>query len=74
MPKKRNRYLELMGIAAQMGATIFLGAYLGKWLDARYPSQKQWYTITCTLAAVALSLYVVLKQVNKINNEDDHQV
>lgn len=63
-----------MGIAAQMGATIFLGAYLGKWLDARYPSQQQWYTITCTLAAVALSLYVVLKQVNKINNEDDHQV
>ncbi len=74
MPKKRNRYLELMGIAAQMGGTIFLGAYLGKWLDSKYPSEKQWYTIGCTLAAVALSFYIVLKQVNKLNDQDDNQV
>lgn len=73
MPKKRNRYLELMGIAAQMGVTIFLGAYLGKWLDSKYPSDKQWYTILCTLSAVAIALYMVLKQVNKLNEEDDQQ-
>lgn len=62
-----------MGIAAQMGVTIFLGAYLGKWLDSKYPSDKQWYTILCTLSAVAIALYMVLKQVNKLNEEDDQQ-
>ena len=71
MKGKRNRYLELMGIACQMGVTIFLGAYLGKWLDQKYPSGKKWFTIIFTLFAVALSLYMVLKQLNKIN-EDEH--
>ena len=71
MPRKPNRYLELMGIAAQMGVTIFLGAYAGKWLDARYPSNKKWFTIGLTLLSVAIALYMVLKQVNKLNEDDD---
>jgi uncharacterized membrane protein YfcA len=71
MPGKPNRYLELMGIAAQMGITIFLGAYLGKWLDTRYPSGKKWFTIACTLLSVAIALYMVLKQVNKLNEDED---
>ncbi len=71
MPRKPNRYLELMGIAAQMGLTIFLGAYAGKWLDEKYPSEKRWFTIICTLSAVALALYMVLKQVNKLNEDED---
>jgi uncharacterized membrane protein YfcA len=72
MQRKRNRYLELMGIAAQMGITIFLGAYVGKWLDEKYPSDKKWFTMLCTLLSVAIALYMVLKQVNKLN-EDDKQ-
>jgi len=71
MPGKPNRYLELMGIAAQMGITIFLGAYLGKWLDARYTAGKNLYTIVFTLLSVAIALYMVLKQVNKLNEDED---
>ena len=71
MKGKRNRYLELMGIGAQMGVTIFLGAYLGKWLDEKYPMGKKWFTIALTLFAVAVSLYMVLKQVNKLNDDED---
>jgi uncharacterized membrane protein YfcA len=55
-----------------MGITIFLGAYGGKWLDERYPSDKKWFTMLCTLLSVAIALYMVLKQVNKLN-EDDKQ-
>jgi uncharacterized membrane protein YfcA len=73
MAGRQNRYLELMGIAAQMGITIFAGAYLGKWLDVQYPSGKKWFTIACTLASVAIALYMVLKQVNKLNNDEDNQ-
>ena len=70
MSGKPNRYLELMGIAAQMGLTIFLGAYAGRWLDQKYPSEKRWFTIVCTLAAVAVALYMVLRQVNKLNDDE----
>jgi uncharacterized membrane protein YfcA len=70
MAGKRNQYLELMGIAAQMGVTIFLGAYFGRWLDERYPSGKKWFTMIMTILAVVVSLYLVIKQVNKINRND----
>jgi F0F1-type ATP synthase assembly protein I len=71
MPGKPNRYLELMGIAAQMGITIFLGAYLGKWLDVKFHAEKKWFTIGLTLLSVAIALYMVLKQVNKLNEDND---
>lgn len=72
-PKQPNNYLQLVGVATQMGVTIFLGAYSGKWLDNKYPSDKKWFTIGLTLLAVAIALYNVLKQVNRINdsNKDD---
>jgi uncharacterized membrane protein YfcA len=70
MAGKRNQYLELMGIAAQMGVTIFLGAYFGRWLDEQYPSDKKWFTMIMTILAVVVSLYLVIKQVNKLNQDE----
>ena len=65
------KYVRFSAISFHMGATIFLGAYGGKLLDERYSGEKRWFTILLTLFAVALSLYIVLKQVNKLNSEDD---
>lgn len=56
-----------------MGATVFLGAYIGRWLDDKYPADKKWFTIGFTLFAVVISLYSVLKQVNRINKEEDDE-
>lgn len=72
--KNRNssRYLALTGIASQMGITIVAGGYLGKYLDGKYPNDKQWFTIGLTLFSVAVSLYVVLKQVNRLNQKDEN--
>ena len=71
---KRNfsKFARLSGIGVQMGATIFLGAYLGRYLDQKYPMDKKWFTIGLTLLAVGLSLYNVLRQVNKMNEESDN--
>ncbi len=72
--KKKNslpKFARLSGIGIQMGITIFLGAYFGKFLDEKFPSNKKWFTIAFTLLAVAFSLYNVLRQVNKINDEDE---
>ena len=71
---KRNfsKFARLSGIGVQMGATIFLGAYLGRYLDQKYPMEKKWFTIGLTLLSVGLSLYNVLRQVNKMNEESDN--
>ncbi|MGY3795260.1 AtpZ/AtpI family protein [uncultured Aquimarina sp.] len=65
-----RRYLALTGIAFQMGAIIFLCAYVGKRLDAYYLLEKKWFTMGFILFGVASSLYLVIKQLNKINNSE----
>ena len=60
-------YAQFLGITLQMGVIIFLGAYFGKWLDAKYPAEKSWYTIIFTLLAVTISLYLFVQQSKKMN-------
>ncbi|WP_242092354.1 AtpZ/AtpI family protein [Aestuariivivens sediminicola] len=68
-PKKQLKNVaQLSGIAIQMGVTIYLFVLLGKWLDANYNNGQKLYIIIMTLLGVGISLYVVLKQVNRINN------
>ncbi|TPN88097.1 AtpZ/AtpI family protein [Aquimarina algicola] len=50
-----------------MGATIFLCAYAGKKLDAYYELEKQWFTMGFVLFGVTASIYLVIKQLNRIN-------
>jgi uncharacterized membrane protein YfcA len=70
LPKnQRNKIIELSGMGIQMGVTIFLGAYFGKWLDGEYPADKKWFTMLFTIAAVAVSLYSMIQQVNKLNDD-----
>ena len=68
-----NVYLRFSTIALQMGATIFAGAYLGKWLDSKYPMDKNWFTIIFTLLSVAFAMVNLLRQVNRINKEMDEK-
>lgn len=72
-PKKDNqlrRYAQLSGIGFQMGATIFVCSWIGKKLDAHFQTQKDWFTIGFILFGVAASIYVLIKQLNRINKED----
>ncbi|MDA9312410.1 AtpZ/AtpI family protein [Vicingaceae bacterium] len=70
--KKRPRYLALTGIAFQMGITIYLFSFLGKYLDNRYSIEDNYWTIGLTLIGVVLSFYSLLKQVNRINKEEEN--
>jgi F0F1-type ATP synthase assembly protein I len=66
--KSRLRnWAVLSGIGFQMGATIFVCAWIGKKLDERFPSNKNWFTIGLVLFGVFASLYIVLKQLKNIN-------
>ncbi|MBQ0735300.1 AtpZ/AtpI family protein [Aquimarina celericrescens] len=53
-----------------MGAIIFLFAYVGEKLDTYYELTEKWFTILFVLLGVAISLYIVIKQLNKINKSN----
>lgn len=67
--KEKNQYLKylvLMGIAAQMGVTIYLAAFFGKKLDILYPNEKNYYTMLLTVLGVFISLYILVKQLDRL--------
>lgn len=68
-PKKGSQLknaLQLSGIGIQMGVIIYVFVLLGKWLDSEYNNGEKLFIIIFTLLGVATSLYVVLKQLNRI--------
>ena len=64
--KSLNKALQLSGAGLQMGLTIYLGFLLGKWLDKTF--ETAFLKETITLLAIFLSMYSLIKQVNKIND------
>lgn len=64
-------YVRFSGIALQMVIIIGLGAYGGVKLDEAYPNEHSMYTIICSLAAVGLSMYYVVRQVTKTKKPTD---
>ena len=68
-PKKKNSLKNvamLSGIAFEMGAIIFLAAKGGMWLDEHYQTEKRFFTAIATLIGVAISIWVVLRQLKRI--------
>ena len=66
--KPLKNALILTGVAFQMGATIYLFVLFGKWLDNTYNNGEKLYVIIATLSGVGVSLYLVIKQLNKLNS------
>ena len=74
IPQKKEKnqfpkYLSLIGIAAQMGITIYLFAFFGKKLDLKYPNEKNYFTVFLTIFGVFISLAIIIKQLNRLNKE-----
>lgn len=66
-PKKPLKNVAVLsGIAIQMGVTIYLFVISGKWLDTKFNNGDRLFIIITTLLGVAISLYAVIKQVNRI--------
>jgi hypothetical protein len=69
--KQRNRWLALINIPIQMGIVIFLFAYLGRWLDEKYPNPNEIYVKVFVLIGVALAFYNLNRQLKQINESED---
>lgn len=71
-PKKQpNKLLLFSGIAFQMSAIIFVGAFIGIKLDEKYPNEHHLYTTLFSLVFVIISLYLVIRQVIKFSNKEN---
>ncbi len=71
-PKKKKqhlKYIQLSGAAFQMGITIYLGVYFGKWLDTHFEIANKTFTIIFTLLALIASIWSVIAQLKKINDK-----
>ena len=53
-----------------MGAIVFLFAYLGKWLDAKYINTNNVYVKVLTLLGVLIAFYNINRQLKDINESD----
>ena len=67
--KPLNKFIRLSGLGIQIGATLYIAAYLGKKLDQHYGFEKL-FTSSFVIFAFIVSMYSLIKQLKKI--QDDH--
>ena len=67
--KLLKNFATLSGLGVQMGIIIYVLVRIGKWLDAYFNLPKKIFVAIGAITGVALGLYVVLKQLKKIQNK-----
>lgn len=67
--KKTNVYLRFSSVGIQMGAIIALFTWLGTFLDKKQMNVTPVWTIVLSLLGVTGSLYLVIKEVRKMDNK-----
>lgn len=74
-PPKRKKtfsaYAQYSGIAIQMFVIIGLGTFIGVKLDENFPNKHSLYTVFCSLFAVLISIYFVIRRIIKISKQSE---
>ena len=52
-----------------MGITIYLGAYVGDYIEYKYASGAGHVKNTSVLLSVLISIYMLIKQTKKLNSD-----
>lgn len=68
---RSNAYIRFSSIGIQMGVIIFIFTRLGLYLDDVLDTVTPWMTIVLSLLGVAGSLFLVIREVLKLNQNDD---
>jgi F0F1-type ATP synthase assembly protein I len=72
LPKEKNKtnvYLRFSSLGLQMGGIIAFFTWLGTFLDKKQVNETPVWTIILSLFGVTASLYLVVKEVNKIDKK-----
>ncbi|PCJ25170.1 MAG: hypothetical protein COA97_08475 [Flavobacteriales bacterium] len=70
-PKQPNLYVKFSGMAFQMGAIIGLGAWGGMQLDEKFQTESKLFTIVLSLTSIFIAMYLVIRDVINMQNDDD---
>lgn len=75
MTKKKSnsgsKYVRFSTVGIQMGIIIGGFAWLGDYLDKKYDNDTAWWTLGLSLFGVTAGLYLMIKEVIKMNKEDE---
>ena len=63
---KPNALMRFAGVGIQMGLIITGGALLGNYLDENQGNEKPIWSIVLSLLAIAIALYLVIKEASKL--------
>ncbi len=72
--KKSNgfsKYARFSALGIQMGVIIGFFSWLGVYLDDKYQSKTDWWTIGLSLFGVTAALYLIIREVIKISKKND---
>ena len=72
MPNQDNplkNFIKLSGLEIQIGVIVYIFIYFGKWIDLYLNNNTKTFVAIGAITGVAVSLYVVLKQLEKIHKE-----
>ena len=72
MPNQDNplkNFIKLSGLGIQIGGIVYIFIYFGKWIDLYLNNNTKTFVAIGAITGVAVSLYVVLKQLEKIHKE-----
>ncbi|MGB2257280.1 MAG: AtpZ/AtpI family protein [Flavobacteriaceae bacterium] len=64
-----KNFIKLSGLGIQIGVIVYIFIYFGKRIDLYLNNNTKTFVAIGAITGVALSLYVVLKQLEKIHKE-----
>jgi len=69
--KNTSTFIRFSSLAFQMIGLIGFFSWFGYYLDKKYSSKSPWWTIGLSLFGVFVSLYLVIREVLKMNNNNE---
>ncbi|MFN5149446.1 MAG: AtpZ/AtpI family protein [Flavobacteriia bacterium] len=66
-----SKFGRFSAIGIQMGVIIALFTWLGTYLDEKYHTSTPWWTIGLSIFGVTASLVLVIREVMKMEKEDE---
>lgn len=68
---KISKYARFSSLVIQMGVIIGFFTWLGIFLDKKMKMETPWSTIGLSLFGVFTALYLIIREVTKMGNEDE---
>ena len=68
---KKNLFLRFSSMGIQMAGIIGFFTWLGIYCDKKFETLNPWWTIFLSLFGVISSIFLIIREILKLNNPDD---